>query len=428
MERDILVTIKSMAFQGNGVARVNGKVVFVPQAVKGETARIEIVNEKKDYCIGTLNQIPVPSPFRVTPPCPYFSLCGGCQWQHIDHEAQAGFKKEILEETLKRLGGLQEVPPVTVFPSPLAYGYRVRVQLKGQQGRMGYYEKRSHRIIPIDRCLIAHPLINQIIPWFQDSLPLFSHIKEIEVNVSPEEGRGILILHPFPPAPGMEREITDFLHHHSLLKGVAVARKGKLDLFGEADLTFTVSFQKNGRTKNLKLRTSPQSFFQIHPEQNQKLIQTVIELGALKQGERLLDLYAGIGNLTLPMASITREVTGIEEDRIAVMDARNNARANGIEGCRFIRGKVEDVLKNTPLEKPDVILLDPPRSGCKEVVAHIVALEPKRIIYVSCDPATFSRDLRLFAKSGYTLRRLTLIDLFPQTYHMEVVGLLLAAC
>jgi 23S rRNA (uracil1939-C5)-methyltransferase len=428
MERDVHVTIESMAFQGNGVARVNGKVVFVPQSVKGETVEVEIISEKKDYCIGTLNQITVPSPFRVTPPCPYFSLCGGCQWQHIDHQAQAGFKKEILEETLKRLGGLREDPPVTVFPSPLAYGYRVRIQLKGRQGRTGYYEKRSHRIVPIERCPIAHPLINQIIPLLQDSLPLFSHVKEIEVNVSPEEGRGILILHPFPSAPRIEKEIPDVLHHHPLLKGVAVARKGKLTLFGEADLTFTVCFQKNGQTKTVKLRTSPESFFQIHPEQNHRLIQTVIDFGALKQGEKVLDLYAGIGNFTLPLASYTQDITGIEENRAAVKDARNNALANGIEGCRFIHGKVGEVLKNTSLEKPDVILLDPPRSGCKEVVAHIVGLAPERIIYVSCDPTTFSRDLRLFAKSGYTLQRIALIDLFPQTYHMEVVGLLLPGC
>lgn len=428
MGRIVGVTIESMAFQGNAVARVNGKVVFVPQAIKGETAQVEIVEEKRDYGVGVVRQITLSSPFRVSPPCPYFSLCGGCQWQHIDYEAQAGFKKEILEETLKRLGGLEQVPQVTVFPSPLPYGYRVRVQLKGKQARVGYYEKRSHRIIPIDRCPIAHPLINQIISLLQDSPSLFSPVEEVEVNVSPEEGRGILVLHPFPAAPKIEKEIPGFLRHHPLLKGLAVARKGKLNLFGETDLSFTVCFPKKGQSRNVRLRTSPQSFFQIHPEQNQNLVQTVIELGALKDEERLLDLYAGIGNLTLPLASFTREVTGIEENRTAVMDARNNARANAVEGCRFICGKVEEVLKSTSLEKPDVILLDPPRSGCKEAVAHIVALRPKRIVYVSCDPATFARDLRLFAERGYTLRRIALIDLFPQTYHMEVVGLLQAGC
>jgi len=428
MERTVDVTIESMAFRGNGVARVDGKVVFVPRVVKGETARVEIVKEKKDYCIGTATQITVPSPFRVTPLCPYFSLCGGCQWQHIDYQAQVEFKKEILEETIRRFARPREVPPVTVYPSPLAYGYRVRVQLKGNRGRIGYYEERSHRIIPIDHCPIAHPLINQIIRLLQESPSLFSSVNEIEVNVSPEEGRGILILHPFDSAPGMERDIADFLRRHSLLKGVAVVRKGRLDLLGETDLAFTVSFQKKGDPKEVRLRTSPQSFFQIHPEQNQKLIQTVIDYGALEQGERVLDLYAGIGNFTIPIASTTPDVTGIEESRTSVMDARNNARANGVGGCRFIRGRVEDVLKSGRVEKPDVILLDPPRLGCKEIVPYVLDLAPKRIVYVSCDPTTFSRDLGLFGKSGYTLERLTLIDLFPQTYHMEVVGLLLPAC
>jgi 23S rRNA (uracil1939-C5)-methyltransferase len=315
-----------------------------------------------------------------------------------------------------------------VYPSPLAYGYRVRVQLKGNRGRIGYYEERSHRIIPIDHCPIAHPLINQIIRLLQESPSLFSSVNEIEVNVSPEEGRGILILHPFDSAPGMERDIADFLRRHSLLKGVAVVRKGRLDLLGETDLAFTVSFQKKGDPKEVRLRTSPQSFFQIHPEQNQKLIQTVIDYGALEQGERVLDLYAGIGNFTIPIASTTPDVTGIEESRTSVMDARNNARANRMEGCLFIRGRVEDVLKSGRAEKTDVILLDPPRSGCKEIVPYVVDLVPKRIVYVSCDPTTFSRDLGLFGKSGYTLERLTLIDLFPQTYHMEVVALLLPGC
>jgi len=428
MERDVHTTIESMAFKGYGVARVNGKVVFVPYALKGEEARVEIVDEKKDYCFGRLNQIISPSPSRVTPPCPYFGHCGGCQWQHIDHATQVGFKKEILEETMKRLGRLHTIPPIALIPSPYAYGYRVRVQLKGQQGRIGYYQERSHRIIPIDHCPIAHPLINQIIPWLHGSLPFFSHMEEIEINVSPEEGRGILILHPVSSPPEMERGITDFLQNHPLLKGIAVAQKGKPSLFGRPDLDVTVSFQKNGQTENVKLRSSPESFFQIHLEQNQRLIQTVIELGAVKQGEKVLDLYAGIGNFTLPLASYTQDVTGVEENRTAVKDARNNALANGIEGCRFIHGKVEDVLKSAHMGKPDVILLDPPRTGCKSVIQQIADLKSERIVYVSCEPTTFSRDLRLFSDRGYRLERLTLVDLFPQTYHMEVVGLLLSGC
>jgi 23S rRNA (uracil1939-C5)-methyltransferase len=428
MAKEIHVTIESMAFKGYGVARVNGKVVFLPYTVKGEEAWVEIIDEKRDYMIGRVKEIVSSSPWRVTPPCPYFGRCGGCQWQHINHAIQGELKREILEETLKRLAGLHEIPPITLFPSPQPYGYRVRVQLKGQQGRIGYYQEKSHRMIQIDRCPIAHPLINQIIPLLYETPSIFSHMEEIEINVSPEEGRGILFLHPLTSPPRGERVLSDFLQKHTILKGIAVARKGKTNHFGQPELDFTVSFDRNGQTKNLKLRTSPESFFQIHVDQNLRLIRTVIEFGDVKEGENVLDLYAGIGNFTLPLASVARDVTGIEENRTAVKDANHNALANGLERCRFIHGKVEDVLKSSQIEKPDLILLDPPRTGCKSVINPIVDLKPKRIVYVSCEPTTFSRDLRLFSDRGYTLQRLALLDLFPQSYHMEVVALLLSGC
>lgn len=428
MAREIHVTIESMAFKGYGVTRINGKVVFIPYALKGEEALVEIVEEKKDYSIARLNRIISPSQWRVSPPCPYFGRCGGCQWQHIEYDHQGEVKKEILVETLKRLGGLREIPPVHLVPSPQAYGYRVRAQLKVQDGRVGYYQEKSHRIVQIDHCPIAHPLVNQIIPMIcqGEMFPLLSHIGEFEINVSPEDGQGVFILHPFSSLRGMERIFRGFLQRHKILKGIAVKRKEDLSLFGQTDLHFTLSFNWNGQITSLRLRTSPGCFFQINLSQNQQLIQTVIQFGDVKPGERVLDLYAGVGNFTLPLALNADEVVGIEENATAVEDAHRNALENGIERCRFIHGRVEDVLRRSPIERFDLVVLDPPRTGCKRVVPQIVDVGPKRIVYVSCDPATFSRDLRLLVERGYTLQRLALVDLFPQTYHMEVVGLLLA--
>jgi 23S rRNA (uracil1939-C5)-methyltransferase len=176
--------------------------------------------------------------------------------------------------------------------------------------------------------------------------------------------------------------------------------------------------------KTIELRTSPGSFFQVNLEQNQALIRTVLEFSGVNEAERVLDLYAGVGNFTLPLAVASQEAWGIEESRTAVEDARFNAEKNGIKNCRFVQGKVEDILDHWAGERPDLMILDPPRTGCKTVLDQVVRLKPKRIVYVSCEPTTFSRDLRLFSEREYGLRGLALIDMFPQSYHMEVVGLL----
>ena len=207
-------------------------------------------------------------------------------------------------------------------------------------------------------------------------------------------------------------------------RGIALARKGGLNLFGDPSLNFTIPLSQEGEKRNLKFRISPGSFFQVNLEQNQTLIQTVLQFSEVNKEERVLDLYAGVGNFTLPLAMGAREVLGIEENRMAVEDARFNAERNGIRNCEFIHGKGRRCFKELGKKKPDLVVLDPPRTGCKTILDQVVRLKPKKIVYVSCEPTTFSRDLRLFSENGYSLQRLGLIDMFPQTYHMEVVGLL----
>jgi 23S rRNA (uracil-5-)-methyltransferase RumA len=247
-------------------------------------------------------------------------------------------------------------------------------------------------------------------------------MEEIEINVSPEEGKGVFILHPLSIHQGTKHFLKEFLQTHPVLKGIAVVRKKGLTLFGNPDLNFTISLNHWGEKSVLKLRTSPESFSQVNLQQNQTLIRTVLEFSEVN--ERVLDLYAGAGNLTLPLAIASKEVWGIEENRLAVEDARFNAERNGIKNCNFIAGRVEDILRNWRREKPDLVILDPPRMGCKTVLDQIVRLKPKKIVYVSCEPTTFARDLHLFSKKGFHLQRLHLVDMFPQTYHMELVGLL----
>jgi 23S rRNA (uracil1939-C5)-methyltransferase len=405
-----------MAFKGYGVSRRNGKVVFVPYSATGDEGWVEIVEEKKNYSTGKLVEVLAPSSWRVEPPCPYFGRCGGCQWQHIGYAQQVEQKKEILKNILTRLGGLKEIPSITAFPSPDPYDYRTRVQLKVKGEKLGYYQERSHQLVDIERCPIAHPLVNEIIPLLRKEQFLLSSIEEIEINVSPEEGKGVLIFYFLKPSREWETSVRQFLKSHPLLKGIITLRERQTASVGKPHLNFTIPL-------NLTLRTSPGSFFQVNLKQNKKLIREVLEFSHGQRNERALDLYSGVGNFALPLAMVTQEVWGIEENAAAVKDARFNAQINGIENAGFIRGKVEDILKKWKKEKPDLIILDPPRTGCKGVVDQVAGLRPKGIVYVSCEPTILARDLRLFSEKGYFLCELALIDMFPQTYHMEVVGL-----
>ena len=424
MMRKVRTLIESVAFKGYGVARIGGKVAFVPYTMTGDEVWIEIAEEKKKYSMARLIQMIKPSPGRVNPPCPYFGRCGGCQWQHIDDSIQMEQKKEILGETLKRLGGMKQIPSISVVPSPKPYDYRIRVQLKVKGEAMGYYEERSHRIVDIERCPISHPLVNRIIQDLRDQLGALSRMEEVEITVSAEEGRGVLLFHPRSYNQGAEFFTKELLRSQPMLKGIAITQKDGHHLIGDPTLSFTIPLGLEREKGELKLRISPGSFSQVNPEQNQRLVQTVLQFSEVNQEDRVFDFYAGAGNLTLSLATEGREVLGIEENRMALQDAQFNAERNGIKNCHFIHGRVENVFLDWKREPPDLIVLDPPRTGCKTILDQMVRLKPKKIIYVSCEPTTFARDLRLFSERGYSLQRLRLIDMFPQTYHTEVVGLL----
>jgi 23S rRNA (uracil1939-C5)-methyltransferase len=304
----VQVRIESVAFKGYGVARPHGKVIFIPHAVTGDEAWIEMTEEKEKYSMGKLIQIVEPSPWRVIPPCPAFGVCGGCQCKDIDYLIQCRLKKEILMDVLKKLGGLKEVPPAMVTPSPQPYGYRIRSQLKAKGKALGYFQEKSHRVVDIQECLIVHPSINQMLSSIRKLFLPFSRTEEIEINVSPEENKGILILPYLPFERRTENVFEEFLQNHALFKGIVIVKKEKLNLFGNPTLNFTVPLDQE-KKRDLKFRISPGSFSQVNPEQNQTLIQTVLQFADVNN-EKALDLYCGVGNLTLPLAMGAKEVLG----------------------------------------------------------------------------------------------------------------------
>ena len=422
------VHIDSMAFKGYGVSRHGGKVIFIPFTVTGDEVEAEIVEERKNYSLARASRIVKPSPWRIEPRCPTFGRCGGCHWQHINPSFQVEIKGGILKDILGRLGGLKDIPPLSLVPSKHPYEYRVRVQLKVEGKDIGYYQESSHRLIAIDHCPIAHPLVNETLSALRQDLRFLERLNEVEINVSPEEGKSILLLYSSRFLRGAEREARSFLERYPVVKGMAMIAKGRSLRLGNSALNITVPFQRHGRQRTLSLRASPETFFQVNVEQNQSLVQTVLEFSDVNGEEKLLDLYSGIGNLTLPLAMEAKETLGIEENKTAVEDARWNARRNGISRCRFVRGRVEDILKTFEGPHPDVLVLDPPRTGCKVLETQLDRLDPKRVVYVSCDPATLARDLRFFVEKEFRLQDIRLLDFFPQSYHMEVVASLRSPC
>lgn len=424
MGKQVTAQIESLAFKGYGITHIDGKVLFVPLSLTKDEGLIEIVEERKTFSIGIIKELLKQSPWRVSPQCNLFGKCGGCQWQHIDYSIQPEFKKEILTQILQRLGRFKEIPPISIIKSSNPYGYRTRIQIKLKGNKIGFYQMRSHSIVEIDHCPVCHPLINQIINLVRKDIKIFLGAHEIEINISPFELKGVLIIRNLNLNSKSRERIDNFLNRNSVIKCMVIDGKEGPIFFGNPYLYYKFLFPERFGKGEVLFRISPGSFYQINLEENQKLVETVIEFSEIKNNEMVLDLYCGIGNFTIPLSLLSKEVIGIEANRASFEDACFNAKQNGLSNSKFIYGDVEKVLKANTLKGTNLVVLDPPRAGCKRILNEIMNIEPMRIVYVSCEPTTLCRDLRSFNEKGYKLEKLTLIDMFPQTFHIEVVALL----
>lgn len=367
--------IEKLVYGGDGLTRVDGKVEFVPFSLPGE-----------EWESGALIAA---SPDRIDAKCEYFSRCGGCHYQHFSYEGQLAAKRAILEETLARLGRI--APPEIAVASAGPWGYRNRVQLHFERGQMGFHAAGSRKLIPVAHCPIASPAIESAIaalrdmrrdakfPRFFESVELFSNESETLVNV---------------------------------LKSAKPVSKRFFDWAAERIPGATLS-GLDYRTGGDAFHVSHKSFFQV----NRFLIERLVELATGGEtGGHALDLYAGVGLFTLPLTRAFERVTGVEVVRSAVNDLTRNARQ-----AKAIQQSTEDYLAQleTP---PDFVLADPPRAGLgKRAVEHLVRLRAPKLTLVSCDPSTLARDLSPLVASGYAIENMTLIDLFPQTFHIETV-------
>ncbi len=391
----IEVKIEKWVYGGRGLGRVEGRAVLVPYVLPGEHVRAGVERERPGLVEAGLAEILSASPARVTPECPYFGRCGGCQYQHADYPSQLAWKREILAETLRRVGKLEPPGEITTI-SAAPWEYRNRSQFHLAGGEIGYLERGSSRLCPVDRCPISAPPVNQALaalrkmmrdarfPRFLGSIELFTNGDETQLNVL-ESGR--------PPA----RRFFDWC-----AEAIPGAAAGWLD-YPAAGHAFRVSHN---------------SFFQVNRFLVDALVAAALEGSA---GETALDLYAGVGLFSLALARRFASVTAVESGASAVHDLEFNSTRASL-AVKAVKSSAEIYLESLS-SAPDYVLADPPRAGVgKQVVRPLVRLRPPRLKIISCDPATLARDLGALVAGGFRLDRLTLADLFPQTYHIETIA------
>lgn len=426
MNRSFTVEIEKIVYGGRGMGRINGKIVFVPFTAPGDRVQVELVREGKDYAEAVLKTIEQSSPLRVKPFCSLFGKCGGCHYQHIGYPHQLKLKENDVRDALLRLAHEENFELLRPIPSPHERGYRIRAQLKGGviEGSevLGFYGLKSHQLVEIKECPLLHPLANEILQRLQKWLRRKDReycVRRADIQVSPDEDRGVVRLRgerleTAQMAEVLSKEIPQ-------VKGIILEGKRKIS-WGEPVLLYCCPkiFEK----ESLHLRASYDSFSQVNPYQNWSLIRKVVEWAGLSGGETVLDLFCGSGNFTLPLAQRAFRVWGVDKDPRAIGNAVENARQNKLGNCTFIAADgaegIGRILKET--DSIDVTVLDPPRAGAKNILKPLSRLAPEKILYVSCEPPTLARDLSRLKMMGYHLRRIQPLDMFPQTYHIEVVA------
>lgn len=399
--------IESLTYGGDALGRdPQGRIVFVPYAIPGETVRVELTESRRNWARARLIEILDPAPARTTPRCRHFKACGGCHYQHISYEEQISAKREILREQLRRIGGLQQPPVKQTIPSASPWNYRNHMRFQvGPNGRLGFYAASDlhNEVLEIEQCHLPEPAISEL--WPKLEINEIPDLHAVGVRVSPD-GEPLIVLYAdsAPKDDVLIQSSGSIAWSHS---------HGWITLAGEGGLTFEVS----GRL----FRVSAPSFFQIHSGLTEQLIQLVLDGLAVSEGDLILDLYAGVGLFSAFAAAAGANIIAVEESAWACADFEVNLNEFG--DVALYEAPVEDVIPHLQVE-PVGAILDPPRRGLDQAVIEALAqLRIARLVYVSCDPATLARDAKRFTQVGYELVSATPIDLFPQTYHIESVSL-----
>lgn len=426
---------------GEGLGRLENMIVFVEGGLPGDVVEVEIKNVKKTYAQGRLLAIKENSPERVEPDCQYFNECGGCQLRHMSYDGQLRVKSKMVKDALQRIGGLKEleIAPIIGMEDPTRY--RNKAQFKVDQKGMGFYKKNTHNLVHIDDCLnqpeSAADVIKTMNTLIQDlNLSIYDekthkgYVRGV-LHRTNLQGENMITLIVNGKDLSQRAAITE-----AILAGIPNVKsiyvninreKGNV-ILGRKSLNVHGAARIVEKIGDLQFSISPNSFFQVNSKQTEKLYDRIKEMAALNGSETVFDLYCGTGTIGLYLAKNAERVIGIESIGDAVLDARENAGLNQLENVTFHLGRAEEELARiTKAEniKPDLIILDPPRKGCEETVLNAINdLKTPRVIYVSCNPSTLARDLKIMTELGYVIKEVQPVDLFPGTGHVETVVLM----
>ena len=430
--------------QGLGVAHFEDRAVFVKGAIPGETCEIKIIKITKTAVYGRLERVLVQSPHRTAPVCPHFGKCGGCDFMHMDYALESELKRQRVYDALKRIGGVDpgELP---IAAAPTEEGYRNKAQfpvaMAGEKAAAGFFRARTHDLIPVTHCHIqpkeAEMASEAVLSWMEqyhilpyDEATHRGYIRHIFVRKAVVTGQLMVCIvantEKLPKAKQLVEtlrnalpELTTLVHNVNTRPGNAILGGTYHTLYGDGYIEDVLC--------GLTFRLSAASFYQVNHDQAQLLYEKAIGLADLHGTETVLDLYCGTGTITLAMSRKAGRVIGVEVVPQAIEDAKANAVRNGVENAEFFCADAGQAAQRLAAEgiRPDVITIDPPRKGITpQVIAAMAAMNPRRIVYVSCDPATLARDVKLLEESGYRYVKGEAVDLFPRTKHVETVCLL----
>lgn len=436
--------ILSVTGEGFGVCKVNNFVLFVPETAPGDVCTVKVVKLLKHYGFGIATEFSQLSSERAEPDCPVYRQCGGCCFRHITYEAELAIKEGVVRDAFERIGGIA-LPPEPILRSLRTEHYRNKAQYpvgSGKNGMIfGFYANRSHRIIPSPVCALQPPLFTEIAAY------VASEMEHCGVTPYEEEtGKGELrhiylrqgeasskIMLCLVTAKNIDSKIKPFLpkltQHFPSIQSVVLninPRFGNV-ILGEKSLTLWGKNTIRDKLCGLEFDLSPRSFYQVNSQQTERLYQLVQEYAALKDNDVLIDFYCGVGTIGLSMASRCKKVIGVEVVREAVENAKSNASLNNIRNAGFILADAKSAVKKLEAQnlQPDVVVLDPPRKGCDpSVIESVGAMNPERVVMVSCNPSTAARDCKLFEEKGYAVVRYQPVDMFPRTKHVECVALI----
>lgn len=437
------VEIADLSNSGEGVGRIEGRVVFVPNTVTGDRALVRLVRVKPKYAHGTLIQLLQPSHHRIRPRCIVADKCGGCQWQHIADEYQLTAKQNILIQALERIGGFTQPNVSPILPSLAALGYRNKATYplgisETGQVKAGYYRQGSHKLVNLNQCPVQDPRLNPLLAeikqdiqqqgWsIYDEQKHLGQLRHLSLRISRRTGEMLLTLVcSTKELKNLTPQAHIWLQRYPQLVGVALNHNPHRTnvIFGDETLSIAGKPYIRETFAGLELQLLPDTFFQVNTETAEALLNKIITQLDLLGDEFLVDAYCGVGTFTLPLAQKVKQVIGIEMQPASAEQGKINAQINGITNVEFKLGAVETWLPQ--LERADIMLLDPPRQGCDRIVIDLLReIKPPKLVYISCEPSTLARDLKLLCQDGcYQLISVIPADFFPQTAHVECAAFL----